>query len=159
MTLILKIYLDMVKMSHHTKHEVSMSRHLKVAAQTHTHTHTQIDRQTVWKHYIPAYAGGNNYNITKPQCINVFQEDLALPISCNWTEHILLNRTCIQPIKPIWKCSNLRQLLEMYCPLTQLNMPFQHLLLQAMEAGKKAKSCAKVAVHIYYPSYIMVGAV
>ena len=47
MTLILKLDLDMVKMYHHTKNEVSMSSHSKVIAQTdrqthaHTHTHTQ----------------------------------------------------------------------------------------------------------------------
>ena len=36
MTLILKLDLDMVKMSHHTKNEVSMSRHSKGIAQTDT---------------------------------------------------------------------------------------------------------------------------
>ena len=46
MTLILKLDLDMAKMSHHTKNEVSMSRHSKVTAQTHTHTHTHTHRQT-----------------------------------------------------------------------------------------------------------------
>ena len=44
MTLVLKLDLDMVKMYHHTKNEVSMSRHSKVIArtdrQTDTHTHT-----------------------------------------------------------------------------------------------------------------------
>ena len=40
MTLTLKLNLDMVKMYHHTKNEVSMSRHSKVIAHTHTHTHT-----------------------------------------------------------------------------------------------------------------------
>ena len=44
MTLILKLDLDMVKMYHHTKNEVSMSTPSKVIAQTdrqtHTHTHT-----------------------------------------------------------------------------------------------------------------------
>ena len=49
MTLILKLDLDMVKMYHHTKNEVSMLRHSKVIAQTdrqtdtHTHTHTHTD--------------------------------------------------------------------------------------------------------------------
>ena len=47
-----KLDLDMVKMSHHTKNEVSMSRHSKViAVQTHTQTgtqtHTQTDTHTV----------------------------------------------------------------------------------------------------------------
>ena len=47
MTLVPKLDLDMVKMYHHTKNEVSMSRDSKVIAQTdrqthtHTHTHTQ----------------------------------------------------------------------------------------------------------------------
>ena len=40
MTLILKLYLDMVKMYHHTKDEVSMSTHLKVIVQTDTQTDT-----------------------------------------------------------------------------------------------------------------------
>ena len=39
MTLILKLDLDIVKIYHHTKNEVSMSRHSKFIAQT--------DRQTV----------------------------------------------------------------------------------------------------------------
>ena len=46
MTLVLKLDLDMVKMSHHTKNEFSMSRHSKVFActdtQTDRHTDTQI---------------------------------------------------------------------------------------------------------------------
>ena len=48
MTLVLKLDLDMVKMYHHTKNEVSMLRHSKVIVQTDTHTHidTQMDRQT-----------------------------------------------------------------------------------------------------------------
>ena len=48
MTLILKLNLDMVKMYHHTKNEVSMSTGSKVIVQTdtHTHTHTHTDRQT-----------------------------------------------------------------------------------------------------------------
>ena len=42
MTLILKHDLDIVKMYHHTKNEVSMSTGSKVIARTdrHTHTHT-----------------------------------------------------------------------------------------------------------------------
>ena len=56
MTLTLKLDLDMVKMYHHTKNEVSMSRHSKVIAwtdrqtdrhtHTHTHTHTQYENIT-----------------------------------------------------------------------------------------------------------------
>ena len=42
MTLILKLDLDIVKMSHHTKNEASMIRHSKVIAQT----DRQTDRQT-----------------------------------------------------------------------------------------------------------------
>ena len=38
MALVLKLDLDMVKMYHHTKTEVSMSRHSKVIAQTDTQT-------------------------------------------------------------------------------------------------------------------------
>ena len=41
MTLILKPALDMVKMSHHTKNEVSMTMHSKVIAQTDTQTGTR----------------------------------------------------------------------------------------------------------------------
>ena len=46
MPLVLKLDLDMVKMSHHTKSEVSMSRHLKVIARMDTQTHRQAHRQT-----------------------------------------------------------------------------------------------------------------
>ena len=42
MTLVLKLDLDLVKMSHHTKNEVSMSRHSKVIVCT----DTQTDRHT-----------------------------------------------------------------------------------------------------------------
>ena len=51
MALILKLDLDIVKMYHHAKSEVSRSLHSKVIActdterdrQTHTHTHTHTD--------------------------------------------------------------------------------------------------------------------
>ena len=46
MTLILKLDLDRVKICHHTKNEVSMSRHSKVIAQTDTQTDTLTDRHT-----------------------------------------------------------------------------------------------------------------
>ena len=48
MNLMLKLDLDMFKMYHHTKHEISMSTYSKVTAQTDTHRdrHTHIDRQT-----------------------------------------------------------------------------------------------------------------
>ena len=47
MALTLKLDLDIVKMYHHTKNEVSMSRHSKVIACTdrQTHRQTQIRRQ------------------------------------------------------------------------------------------------------------------
>ena len=45
MTLVLKLDLDMVKMSYHTKNEVSMSRHSKVIACTDTQTDTDRHRQ------------------------------------------------------------------------------------------------------------------
>ena len=48
MTLILKLELDMVKMQHHTKNEVSMSTHSKVIAWTDKRT----DRQTQRKHRV-----------------------------------------------------------------------------------------------------------
>ena len=38
MTLVLKHDLDIIKMYHHTKNEVSMSRHLKVIARMDRHT-------------------------------------------------------------------------------------------------------------------------
>ena len=45
--MVLKLDLDMVKMYHHTKNEVSMSRHSKVLAQTDKHrTGRQTGRQT-----------------------------------------------------------------------------------------------------------------
>ena len=43
MTLILKLDLDMVKMYHHTKNEVSMSRHSKATAQTDIQTDTYTE--------------------------------------------------------------------------------------------------------------------
>ena len=50
MTLVLKLDLNMVKIYHHTKNEVSMSTYSKVVArtdrQTHTHTDIHTDRQT-----------------------------------------------------------------------------------------------------------------
>ena len=46
MTLILKLDLDIIKMYHHTKNEVSTSIPSKVIAQTDTQTHSQTDRQT-----------------------------------------------------------------------------------------------------------------
>ena len=58
MTLVLKLDLDMVKMSYHTKNEDSMSRHSKVIACADTDRQTDI--QTVWKHYLPSYVGGKN---------------------------------------------------------------------------------------------------
>ena len=66
MTLILKFDLDIVQMSYYTTNAFSMSRHSKVIAQAHAQTHTHTDgqththTQTVLKHYLPAYAGGNN---------------------------------------------------------------------------------------------------
>ena len=46
MTLTLNLYLDMVKMSHQTKIQVSMSRHSKVIARTDRHTDTQNSMKT-----------------------------------------------------------------------------------------------------------------
>ena len=46
MTLILKLDLDMVKMYHHTKNEVSMSTGSKVIPRTHTHTDTHTQTHT-----------------------------------------------------------------------------------------------------------------
>ena len=46
MTLILKFDLDIVKMYHHTKNEVSMSSGSKVIAQTDTQTHRHTDKHT-----------------------------------------------------------------------------------------------------------------
>ena len=45
MTLVLKLDLDIVKMYHHTKNEISMSRHSKVIARTDRQTHRHTDRQ------------------------------------------------------------------------------------------------------------------
>ena len=46
MTLILKLYLDMVKMSHHIQNEVSMVRNSKVIARTDRHTDRQNENIT-----------------------------------------------------------------------------------------------------------------
>ena len=45
-----KLDLDIVKMPHHTKKKVSMTRHSKVIARTNTHTHRgrQTDIHAVW---------------------------------------------------------------------------------------------------------------
>ena len=60
MTLILKLDLDIVKMYHHTKNEVSMSIPSKVIArtdrQTDTHTHTHRHYENITS---TTYAGGN----------------------------------------------------------------------------------------------------
>ena len=51
----------MVKMYHHAKNEVSMSTHSKVTAWTDGRkTHRLTDTQTLRKHYLSAYARGNN---------------------------------------------------------------------------------------------------
>ena len=66
MTLILTLDLDMVKMYHHTKNEVSMSNHSKAIAQTDRQIHTQTDRHTHTHRHdenitSTAYAGGNEF--------------------------------------------------------------------------------------------------
>ena len=48
MTLILKLDLDIVKMYHHTKNEVSMSTASKVIARTETHTRTHDENITAY---------------------------------------------------------------------------------------------------------------
>ena len=53
MTSALKLVLDMVKMYHHTKNEVSMSTASKVRARTGTQTDRQYENITC-----TAYAGG-----------------------------------------------------------------------------------------------------
>ena len=62
MTLILN--LDIVKMYHHTKNEVSMPTDLKVIARTDPQTHRQTDKHT-HRHYenvtSTVYGGGNKY--------------------------------------------------------------------------------------------------
>ena len=70
MTLILKLDLDMVKVSLHTKNEVSMLRYSKVIARTdrqtdtHTHTYTHTDTltetQTHRRYGNITFPGGNN---------------------------------------------------------------------------------------------------
>ena len=49
MTVVLKLHLDMAKMSHHTKNEVSMSRHSKdiVCTDRQKHTHAQYENITL----------------------------------------------------------------------------------------------------------------
>ena len=70
MTLILKVDLDVVKMYHHTKIEVSMSRYSKVKGCT----DRQTDTQTVWKHYLSAY-GGSIYTLASFKTTLFDQED------------------------------------------------------------------------------------
>ena len=50
MTLILKLDLDMVKMYHHTKNEVSLSTGSKVIAQTDTDTQTDTTKTSPLPH-------------------------------------------------------------------------------------------------------------
>ena len=57
MTLILKLDLDIVKMCHHTKNEVSMLTASKVIAQTDRHTQTHRHDENITS---ATYAGGNN---------------------------------------------------------------------------------------------------
>ena len=45
MILIVKLDVDIVKVAHHTKNEVSMSTHSKVVAQTDRHSDTQTRRK------------------------------------------------------------------------------------------------------------------
>ena len=54
-------------MYHYTKNEVSTSRHSKVIARMDRQTHTDI--QTVWKHNLPAHAGGSK------KLLNIKKED------------------------------------------------------------------------------------
>ena len=63
MTLILKFALDMVKIYHHTKNEVSMSNTSKVIAGTDRQTDRQTDRHH--GNIIYPRTGGNNN--TKPK--------------------------------------------------------------------------------------------
>ena len=82
MTLKLKLDLDMVKMYHCTKNEVSVSTDSNIIAQTDRHRHT--DRQT-HRHddniTSIAYVGGNKMNVQgfffqnsfRPGCLEVFQ--------------------------------------------------------------------------------------
>ena len=75
MTLILKLDLDMVKMYPHTKNEVSMSSGSKVIAWTDRNTDRQTDTQTHrhdQKHYLPAYAGGNNCVLPHQRVVHNF---------------------------------------------------------------------------------------
>ena len=57
LTLILKLDLDIVKMYHQTKNEVSMSTASKVVAQTDTQTDTHRHDENITS---TAYAGGND---------------------------------------------------------------------------------------------------
>ena len=61
MTLIPKLDLDMVKMYHDTKIEVSVSTHSKVTAQTHRHSHTHRHTHADMTKNITStvYVGGN----------------------------------------------------------------------------------------------------
>ena len=58
MVLVLKLDLDMVKILHHTKNEVSMSKHSTVIVQTDRHTDRQTDTHTDSMKTIPSRIRG-----------------------------------------------------------------------------------------------------
>ena len=66
MTLILKLDLDMVKMYHHIKNEVSMSTASKVIAQTDRQKHRHDENITS-----TAHAGGNKHCVNQGITISV----------------------------------------------------------------------------------------
>ena len=77
MTLILKLDLDMVKIYHHTKNEVSMSRHSKVIAQTDTQTDTLTDRQTHTHRQYENIAFPHTRAVKKPETPLILQSFYA----------------------------------------------------------------------------------
>ena len=83
MTLVLKLDLDMVKMYHHTKNEISMSRHSKVIARTDTETDKQYE------------------NITLPHTRTVIME-ISWPVNGITPEFV--NKARADPIP--WICHN-----------------------------------------------------
>ena len=84
MPLVLQLDLVMVKMYHHAKNEVFMSRHSKVIAQMDRHIHKHTDIHSM-KTLSSAYGGGNNKIIV--WWIDYFILNHYSPVQCGELSH------------------------------------------------------------------------
>ena len=96
-TLVLKLDLDMVKMYHHTKHEVSMSRHSKVFACTDTQTDRKYENITV-----PHTRAVTNPKVISPNDFTYTDEVYRkYPPSLVAAASVAASRACLN-CTPIW---------------------------------------------------------